>query len=445
MEKRKMTDLLTQKKFGRMLIVAVALTLALALMITPAAQAGEYIEGEPDATLEAGEVVEDDLFIAGEDVLVAGIVEGDLFAGGMTVTITGEVRGNVFAGGQLVVVSGKIDGALMTGGYSVVLEEGAEIGKNVYVGAFSFAAEPETVIGRSIYGGAYQVILDGEVGRDVTTGSAALQISGAVGGDVLAEVGEDNGQPDFMYQYWSPGVPQVEMIDPGYEIEEGAVTGSVDVTVTPMETHTDVEFPDVKVDPAYLAFRSLRQRTGEFIGLLLVGALLLWLMKDLLMKVVDEIRSNAGADTLWGLLVFFLYIPVILTLFVVLGMVVVLFSILTLGSLTGELIAVSSLGFIGLTTVFSLLAGLVTKIAVAYLFGRWLLGKLTQLSFEGYWHHIAALASGLFLYELLRAIPLFGWLVQAVVVVIGIGAIFVLVKNYFRKETPAQPETQVLG
>lgn len=437
-----MMDQITQKKFGRIMFVAFALTLAVALAITPAAHAGEYIEGEPDATLEAGEVVEDDLFIAGEDVLVAGIVEGDLFAGGMTVTITGEVRGNVYAGAQLVVVSGQIDGALMTGGYSVVLEEGAEIGRNVYVGAFSFEAAPESVIGRSIYGGAYQVILDGEVVRDVTTGSAALQISGSVGGDVLAEVGEDTGQTDYMYQYWSPGVPRVEMIDPGYEIEEGAVAGNVDVSVTPMETHTDVDFPEVEIDPSYLAFRSLRMRTGEFIGLLLVGALLLWLSKGLLMKVVDEIRSNAGADTLWGLLVFFLYIPVVFTLFVVLAMVVVLFSILTLGSLTGELIAVSSLGFIGLTTAFSLLAGLVTKIAVSYLVGRWLLGKLTQLSFEGYWHHIAALASGLFLYELLRAIPLFGWLVQAVVVVIGIGAIFVLVRNALRKDSPAQPEAQ---
>ena len=60
---------------------ALTLALVLAVSFTPAAHAGEYVEGQPDATVEEGEVIEDDLFISGEDVLVAGVVEGDLFAG----------------------------------------------------------------------------------------------------------------------------------------------------------------------------------------------------------------------------------------------------------------------------------------------------------------------------------------------------------------------------
>ncbi|MEJ2759058.1 MAG: hypothetical protein P8046_11305, partial [Anaerolineales bacterium] len=55
------------------LLAVFAVTLLFALTMTPTVHAGEYIEGEPDAVLDEGEVVEDDLFIGGEDVLVAGV------------------------------------------------------------------------------------------------------------------------------------------------------------------------------------------------------------------------------------------------------------------------------------------------------------------------------------------------------------------------------------
>jgi len=173
----------------------------------------------------------------------------------------------------------------------------------------------------------------------------------------------------------------------------------------------------------------MRRRTAEFLGLLLVGALALWLTKDLLLNAVAEARSNAAMDGLWGLLVYFLLVPFFFTLFILLVMATIFISLLTIGGLTGEMISISSLLFLALTTAFGLLTGLGAKIVVAYLVGRWLLDVAAKLSFQDYWHHFAALASGLFIYELLRAIPVFGWVVQAVVVLIGTGAFFVLIKN----------------
>ena len=193
----------TQKKFSVMLLAALSLALVLAVSFTPAALAGEFIEGGPDATLEEGEVIEDDLFISGDDVLVAGVVEGDLFAAGQDVVISGEVYGNVYAAGQTVTISGKVDGAVMLGGYSLVLEDGAEIGRNVYFGGFSLEAEDESLIGRSIYGGGYQLILAGEVMRDVTAGLGALEVTGPVGGDLKAEVGDRTDSDIYIFSYWN--------------------------------------------------------------------------------------------------------------------------------------------------------------------------------------------------------------------------------------------------
>lgn len=424
------------KKASRLLMVF-AFTLLLAFTITPAVHAGEYIEGDPDAVLEEGQVVKDDLFIGGNNVLVAGVVEGDLFAAGQDVIISGEVFGNVFAAGQSVTVSGEIEGALVLAGYALTLEDSAYIGRNVYTGAFSFEAMPESLIGRSIYAGAYQMLLNGTVERDVTAGLAALEIGGPVGGDVRAEVGEPDSNVNVYVPYWSPGMPSITILNPGYDVDESLVEGEVDIHVTPIDTTVQVETP--RIDPSYFIFQHLRRRSGEFIALLLVGALGLWLMKDTLMNAVAEVKSNAGMDTVWGLLVYVLYLPVVMVLFMVLLLATILVSVFTLGSLTGEMIAISSLSFTGILTLFGILTGLVTKVLISYLVGRWLLDKLSNLSYESYWHHFAALVVGVFLYELLRAIPLFGFFLMLVVVVIGTGALFVLIKNRFQKSEPAAP------
>jgi len=433
-----------QKKYGAILVTALSLALVLAVSFTPAAHAGEFIEGGPDATVEEGEVIADDLFIGGEDVLVAGVVEGDLFAAGQNVVISGEVYGNVYAAGQTVTISGMVEGSVMLGGYSLVLEDGAEIGRNVYFGGFSFEAEPESTIGRSIYGGGYQLILAGEVVRDVTAGLGALQVTGPVGGDLKAEVGDSTDSDVYMFNYWNMELPPVEIIDSGADVDESQVAGTVDITITPVDTNLDeIDNPHITVDPAYFAIQRMRRRAGEFVALLLVGALLLWLLKKQMMNAVTEVEQHAGVDTLWGLLVVFVAFPVFATLFLFLLMLVIAISLLTLGSLTGQMISISTLIFMASTTFFSLVIWVISKIIVAYLVGRWLLEKLTSLSFEGYWHHFAALASGIFLYEVLRAIPFLGGFVAAAAILIGTGAIFVLIKNAIQKNAAAPAEAVV--
>jgi hypothetical protein len=428
----------TVKKMSVLSLAALTLALLLAFSITPAAQAGEFIEGSPDAVLAEGEIVQDDLFIGGSDVLVAGTVEGDLFAFGENVVISGEVDGNVFTAGSTVTVSGRVSGALMIAGYDLTLEEGASIGRNVYFGGFSFQTMPESLVSRSIYGGGYQLIHSGTVERDITAGLGALEISGPVGGDVSVEVGEPTQDSNVNFDYWFPGMPAVKVVDPGYRVDEELIGGELDVKVTQVDTRVE---PDIQIDPAYFILQRLRHRAGEFIALMLVGLLALWLMRGTLLKAVEEVRTNAGMDTVWGILVYVLYIPVVFLLFMVLLTLTILVSLFTLGSLTGEMITISSFSFFGVLALFGILAGLATKVVIGYLVGRWILEKINQLSFESYWHHAGALTIGVFLYEVVRTIPFIGWLFMVVVVVIGMGAFTVLVKDALQKTAPASPES----
>ncbi len=427
----------TTRKVGVLFLAMFILTVLLAFSIAPAAQAGEFIEGKPDAVLGENEIVEDDLFIGGNDVLVAGIVEGDLFAFGENVVISGEVDGNVFTAGNTVTVSGIIDGALMIAGYDLTLEDGASISQNVYFGSFSFQTMRESVINRSIYGVGYQMILDGTVERDITAGLGALRMAGPVGGDVYIEIGEptDGSNPDF--NYWFPGMRSIKILDLGYVVDEDLVDGELNIKVTPVDTDIDT---NIQIDPGYLVLQRLRRRTGEFIALMFVGMLALWLMRKTLLKAVDEVRGNAGMDTVWGILVYILYIPVVSLLFLVLLMLTILVSLFTLGSLAGEMITISSFSFFGLLALFGMLAGLATKVVLGYLVGRWILEKTSKLDFENFWYHVAALAIGIFLYEVVRTIPFVGWLLMVIVVVIGTGAFFVLIKNALQQKASTTPE-----
>lgn len=325
----------------------------------------------------------------------------------------------------------------MIAGYDLTLEDGASIGRNVYFGGFSFQTMGSSLVERSIYGGGYQMILGGSVARDITAGLGALKMTGPVGGDVNIEVGEPTSETDQMFNYWTNGMPYVKVLDPGYEVDESMVEGDLNIKVTPVETNVNV--PDITIDPAYLALQSMRRRAGEFVALMLVGMLALWLMKGTLLKAVDEVKSNAGMDTVWGLVVYLLYLPVVFILFLLLVLLTIMVSILTLGSLTGEMITISGFSFFGFTALFGMLAGLATKVVVGYLVGRWLLSKTSKLSYESYWHHVGALALGVFLYEVFRAIPIAGFFMMLVVVVIGTGAIFVLLKNALQKKSPSQP------
>jgi cytoskeletal protein CcmA (bactofilin family) len=420
-----------------------ALMLVLVFSFSSVAFAGIEIEGDPDVTIAADRVIKDDVFVSGRDILVEGTIEGDLFASGETVTITGVVEGNVFASAAAVYIDGTIDGTTAITAYTAHIQEGAVLTRNIYFGGFNLELEENSLIERSIYAGAYQVQIGGQVDRNVIAGSVAFVVDGHIAGDTYLEVGDPDSRIPTIHIDDSFDQYEIDTLRPGMYIDEGAIDGDLDYRYSYMETDLDLNFSfDETISDTFSFFvaQRFRRLTGEFIAILLLGALLLYFAKDFVFNAVEEIKSNAMADTGWGLLVFVLYIPVVIVLIFVLIALVVLGSMLTLGAFTGELMAVGALVFAGLQTAFGLLVSFGTKIVFSYLIGRWILDKGSQLSFNTFWNHFAALALGAFLFEVIRIVPVLGWVVMAVFTVIGIGAFFVLVRNRLtRKQTETTP------
>ena len=417
-----------------------ALMLVLVFAFSTVAFAGIGIEGDPDVTIDADRVIKDDVFVSGRDILVEGTIEGDLFATGETVTITGVVEGNVFAGGSAVYISGTVDGAAVIAAYTAHIEEDAVLTRNIYFGGFNLELEENALVERSIYAGGYQVQIDGKVDRNVVAGAAAFVVDGHIAGDVYLEVGDPDSRIPTIHIDEPYDNYEVDTLRPGMYVEEGSIGGELDYRYSYMETDFDLNFDIENTFSDTISFfvaQRFRRLGGEFVAILILGALMLYFAKDTVLNAVEEIKVNALADTGWGALVFLLYIPVVIVLIFVLIALIILGSILTLGAFTGELMAISGLTFAGILTAFGLLVSFGTKIVFSYLVGRWILDKGSQLSFESYWNHFGALALGAFLFAVIRIVPVLGWLVMVVFAVIGTGAFFVLLRNRF---TPKQTE-----
>jgi hypothetical protein len=394
------------------------------------AYAAEFRNGDAVVIAE-DEVIDDDLWVAGQTVTVNGMVNGDLFAAGADVTVNGPVEGSLFVTGRTLAVNGAVSGSIYASGYAFTLGPEASSGRNLYFGGFSLTTAPGSQVGRSIYSGGYQMILNGEVADNVTIGAEALELNGRVGGDVRGEVGNsDNSVPTFFMPQFEGAMPAAP---PGLRVGEDAqVTGEVDVNVASADAAETAPFYS-------LANERTRWVVGEFIALLILGALLLWLRPTWLRRTSEAAERwlpSMGLGLL-TVLVFVLAVPLALGLIVLLAIVG---GWLTFNQLTVTILGVGLASLVFAVVLFLFVAGLLSKLVVAYLGGRLLLqrrltGSVSVMDF-------VALALGVLIYMMLRAIPLgIGWVIGFLVMLLGLGAIVFTLRRMPRPRTATVPAT----
>ncbi len=105
------------------LTVQLALGLLCLWLIWPAAAYAAEFQGADVYVLPAGEVVEEDLFVTGREIVIAGTVQGDLFAAGSTILVQGEVQGSAYLAGYVVALQdGVVHGDLFSSSYNLILD-----------------------------------------------------------------------------------------------------------------------------------------------------------------------------------------------------------------------------------------------------------------------------------------------------------------------------------
>ena len=345
----------------------VLLVVALATLSAPVAaqqtELGGKVRSGREVTIAAGETVQGDLIVSAGTVRVDGRVDGDLLASGGQVILAGTVTGDALVGAGSTTISGEVGGDLRAGAGQARIE--GRVGEDVVVGA-----------------GQVTVASEARVDGDLIFAAGRMQMDGAVAGSVLGSTGN-----------YAAG---------------GSIGGSERVNVQQPEQEQAPTLADRLVD-------ALRR----FVSILAIGVLLLWLLPRVHRGAADAARGRPLVSLGAGILGFVGVIVALVLLLLVTVLVAVVLGLLGLGSLTG-LTVFGGILVIGIVVfLFVLAVGFAAQATVGLALGRLLL-RGERRSFPGW---LGALALGVLVVVLVAAIPLVGGWLEALLVLVGLGAL----------------------
>jgi cytoskeletal protein CcmA (bactofilin family) len=347
--------------------------------------ASEFRSGDK-LIITKDEVVNDDIYFAGNSVIVEGTINGDLVAAGGEIRVTGTINGGIMAAGGSIIVNGNVTDDIRAAGGEVRI--GGDVGDNVLAFTGQFLLEKNARIARDLTLGAGNAVIDGTVNGNINAGATDLEMSGAVKGNVTVKI--DNNIKIF------PGATIGGDLE--YEApRRGEISGIVSGKTTYRETPVKKGDLQSKIE-------------GEIIGylwLLLIGIVSLILAPELTQKNSDMVTVKPLRNLLYGLL-----------LLIIIPIVVVLLLITIIG------IPLSLMIFI--IYVISLY---ISRIYVGFRVGQYVLEKLKIETRS----RALTMASGLLILLIGINLPIIGIFIHFAVLLLGLGAIALTEYDIYRK------------
>ncbi len=427
------------RHLSRVLLIVVAATLLLTLL-APASFAFEARGGDT-VVIPAGEVVDDDLYVGAGTFTLDGEITGDLVVVGGTITINGKVGGDLMAAGQSVIITGNVADDARLAGAAITLA--GQVADDLVGAGWSLETKPGSSVGGDLVFAGQQALLAGVVTGDVQTAAAGLKLAGSIGGNVDADVGAPSDIPPVTPFMFMPNAPQFPTVPGGLTIE-GAEIGGILKYTSPQEYQTpgtikteytpraEVVGPAAveKARPALVD--RLLNVLRDFVVLLLVGLLLIWLAWRWLNPITEALAAKPLPSLGWGVVVF-VAVPLLapLCLGLIIG-IAVLFGMLTLGKLSGLLLLVGGLAFALVMAAFILIVSWLSRIVVSIWLGRLILQRFSPaLAAHRFWPFLL----GLLILVVLMAIPYVGWLFGFLTALLGLGAVWLWLR---RPSAPSQ-------
>ncbi|MGZ9226347.1 MAG: bactofilin family protein [Anaerolineales bacterium] len=433
------------------------LTLFSLIFATPAGafdgRSGEKI------IIESDEVIDDDLYVTAREFVLDGTVNGDLIALGQLITINGTVDGDVMAAGQTIVVNGTITGAIRMAGSVLLLDEKASVEGDIIGAGYSLEVQEGSVIGQDIVFAGAQILLAGDVSRNVQVATGAFELRGSVGGNVKADVGDSDAgyagpPPDMFMPQSTVPVPSVKAgltIDPSSKIEgaleytqtkelafpAGVIAGKVTRNQPAVnETTPRVETTNEKV------WKWAANLLRTSVTLILIGLFLLWLFPAFVSGLSAKLQSKFWPSLGWGAVAYAAFFFALLVTIAVMIFGGLFFGVLTLGGLLGTVIWLGILALFALILGFVLITSFVAKIVFGQALGKWILANANSpLAEHRFWPMVIGVLITVAVIALLSfpLIPGFlGGLLNFAVVLFGLGALWL----WGRERMAGRPITQ---
>ena len=406
--------------------LALAFVAVLAVAVSGAALSAE-LSGEESYRLDAGEIVDDDLYVGAAEIYIDGIVKGDLIAvannielgptgvvegdlvalaNNIKISPTGIVQGDLWAAATGIFINGTILDDLRVAGSGIELS--GIVADDAFLAAGGGPADIPAGMGPQstpsglrvtgeIGGDAFVVAggadISGAIGGDLRAGLGTLHLSGAIGGDADIQAGEisasDSARIGGELKYSAPEqlqFPAGVSRDIQYEApaEDQAAGGTIVGAI----------------------FGWIFRTVAIGIGVAILGWLLMRFRPNSLVRPVVAIRSNPVETGLYGLLAaaLLIFIPVA-------TIILVAFTWAFWGVFPG--IAVF---------VFVVASSAVIWFLSPLLTGAWL-GEIIGERLGGDHGPLLLLLMGALLIVVLGRIPFLGWLVYMLSFVLALGGL----------------------
>lgn len=428
--------------------MAVIMLLAVFSLVVAAPAQAFTGRGDDKVVIKEGEVIDDDLYVGANTLVVRGTIKGDLVAAGSLITIepTGVIEGDLIAAGQGVVVRGKVEGDVRIAGFTLAVERGASVGEDLLAFGYSLDLQSETTVGQDVILGAGVASLSGDIARNVNASAAGLELNGKVGGDVAAEVGDENTTITPMNFQTQAGVPAPVAVQSGLALGDSAeIAGNLTYTarteaslpggvVGGRTTYRPMPVDETQPAPAQptqadKAVSWLLDFLRDLAALLIVGFLLAYFFPTVLSDGARTLQAQPGPSFLWGIVVYVAFFFGLALLIFTVIMAAVVLGVITLGELVWTVLGIGALAFTAFTVSFHLAVSYISKILVGYLIGRWLMGQIKPDLVENrFWPAVI----GVVLFALVVALPWVGWIINLFAVLFGLGALFLIVRARYQ-------------
>lgn len=333
-------------------------------------------------TVAKSEVVNDDLFIGGQNVVLDGTINGDVFVGGQVVKVDGVVNGNLHVGAMSIDIRGKVKGNVYAGAQTVVVT-GSNIGGSLILGAATVSVDKNTTIGGSLITGTGALTVDSSIKRSLYAGTGSLIIGGntKISKDLYYFADKSNDSANIS--------------------KDAKISGSV------QKTEFDSSKESVKLEESKEqmadAFTGVKIFFGltTFFGSLLIGFLYLKTSPKHLAQSMDIVSKSIWKSLGVGFVTTISLIP---------GLIVLLITVI-------------GIPLAGISLLFFMLFAALSTIVVAFAVGK-VMSTRFRLKLSVY----PSFVIGLLLISFLSLIPFVGFLVGLLVFWVGLGA---LILNLF--------------
>jgi hypothetical protein len=412
------------------------------------------------------------------DIPVERTITGNLLVLCRTLTLEGHVTGNLIGAATSAIINGQVDGDVyMLAGQ---LDVGGTIGEDLHFAGIVMRVHPETnfvdedsdlltasvsttiqegaVVPGSVLGLGYQFLMQGEVGGEMSFWGSSLTLDGTMGGDVDAEVGDANADVSQLQTLLIPFPVDITLVRPGLYVTDKAhvngqltYSGPSEAEIPAGALAQDPIFTPVVVQPNFTTLGEQDQSRGvsiyitqvvrEFFTLGVIGFLGLLVIPRGLQTPLRSLQARPLACLGVGLLAFIVYfvaVPFAILLSLLLIFAISLLQVSELTFAVGTILGVLDIG--GSSILFFIVI-FVSRVIICLAIGRAVTRALLNDGSTGRAIFLSLLI-GVILLALVASLPVVGWVINALALFLGLGAILTYLQaqaETVREAAPPQP------